>query len=273
MGLLHCHRLLGCTLRHKQLQHDEHLTLDCEHCSSEMDARFNDYVAAFRSRWNETSLFSGASASESLFAPDDLGYTIKGEGGHDHIKGGEANDILRGGSGDDWIEGFGGNDTIFGGQGDDVVCGDSGNDFIKGKSGNDLIYGGSGFDILKGNSGDDILYGGDNSDILTGGRQNDILHGENGNDWLDGGTGADRLIGGDGADVFILSKGNDIIEDYSLLEDSKIRINADVFTEVSLSIGFVNGQETLSLIHNHCSTVLMGVDSSSFSIADNVSFT
>ena len=82
----------------------------------------------------------GTSASEFLFAPDDLGYTIKGEGGHDHIKGAEGNDILRGGSGDDWIEGFGGNDTIYGGQGNDVVFGDSGNDFIKGKSGSDQIY-------------------------------------------------------------------------------------------------------------------------------------
>ena len=215
----------------------------------------------------------GTADSELLNAPDDLGYTIKGMGGADHIKGANGNDILRGGSGNDWIEGFGGNDTIFGGQGDDVVFGDSGNDFIKGKSGNDQLYGGSGFDILKGNSGDDILYGGDGSDWLSGGRQNDWLYGENGNDWLDGGTGDDRLIGGDGADVFILSKGNDIIEDYSILEDSKIRIDADVFTEVSLSVGSVNGEETLSLIHNHGSTLLMGVDPSSFSIADNISFT
>ncbi len=58
-----------------------------------------------------------------------------------------------------------------------------------------------------------------------------------------------------------------------MLEDSRIRINADVFTGVSLSVGFINGQETLSLIHNHGSTVLMGVDTSSFSIANNVSFT
>ena len=214
----------------------------------------------------------GTAASEFLNAPDDLGHTIRGKGGHDHIKGANGNDILRGGSGDDWIEGFGGNDKIIGGQGNDVVFGDSGNDFIKGKTGDDLVYGGSGFDILKGNRGDDVLYGGDNSDMLNGGRQNDRLYGENGNDWLDGGTGDDRLIGGDGADVFFLSKGNDIIEDYSTLEDSKIRIDADVFTEVSLSVGSVNGEETLSLMHNHGSTLLMGVDPSSFSMAENISF-
>ena len=50
----------------------------------------------------------GTAASEFLNAPDDLGHTIRGKGGHDHIKGANGNDILRGGSGDDWIEGFGG---------------------------------------------------------------------------------------------------------------------------------------------------------------------
>ena len=105
--------------------------------------------------------------------------------------------------------------------------------------------------------------------MLSGGRGNDQLIGDNGNDWLDGGTGDDQLIGGDGADVFFLSKGNDIILDYSTLEDSRIRIDADVFTEVSLS---VNGAGTLSLMHNHGSTLLMGVDPSSFSMAENISF-
>ena len=214
----------------------------------------------------------GTAASERLNAPDDMGHTIRGKGGHDHIKGANSNDILRGGSGDKWIMGFGGNDKIISGQGNDYVLGDSGNDIIKGKSGDDYLEGGSGFDVLKGNRGDDRLYGGDNSDMLSSGRQNDTLYGENGNDWLDGGTGDDRPIDGDGADVFFLSKGNDIIEDYSTLEDSKIRIDADVFTEVSLSVGSVNGEETLSLMHNHGSNLLMGVDPSSFSFADNVSF-
>ena len=49
--------------------------------------------------------FKHMAASVFLTAPNDLGHTIRGKGGHDHINGANGNDILRGGSGDDEIEG------------------------------------------------------------------------------------------------------------------------------------------------------------------------
>ena len=227
--------------------------------------------AQFKTMTVQTIL--GTAASETLFAPDDLGYTMKGKGGDDLLVGRHGNDVIRGGRGNDILEGYGGNDQLIGGRGNDFLYGDDGQDILKGKSGNDDIYGGPGFDILQGNRGNDYLYGGDNSDTLSGGLDNDMLYGEKGNDWLDGGRGDDWLNGGEGTDVFFLSKGQDTIMDYSVTEDSRIRIDADIFTEVSLQILTTHGDESLLITHNHGSTLLMGVDSSAFSIDANISFT
>jgi Ca2+-binding RTX toxin-like protein len=99
----------------------------------------------------------------------------------------------------------------------------------------------------KGNGTGNVL---DNK--LIGNLAVNVLSGLAGNDTLDGGSGNDTLTGGDGSDTFIFSsgiKGNkniDTVKDFVHGQD-KIYLNADIFSKLATAVGFVSGNEPLSL--------------------------
>jgi serralysin len=99
----------------------------------------------------------------------------------------------------------------------------------------------------KGNGTGNVL---DNK--LIGNLAVNVLSGLAGNDTLDGGSGNDTLTGGDGSDTFIFSsgiKGNkniDTVKDFVHGQD-KIYLGADIFSKMATAVGFVSGNEPMSL--------------------------
>ncbi|MCA3456646.1 MAG: hypothetical protein ING01_05285, partial [Rhodobacter sp.] len=111
--------------------------------------------------------------------------------------------------------GNGGNDTLFSGYGDDT---------LDGGAGADMLWGNFGKDTLDGGADNDQLYGGDGADSLTGGLGNDTLSGDAGDDVLDGGAGADWLDGGFGNNTYRFGHGDgaDVISAY---DETSVKTN------------------------------------------------
>lgn len=183
--------------------------------------------------------------------------------GYDFMDGMEGNDILIGLRGSDDLIGGYGNDIILGGSGNDLLDGGSGIDRMIGGSGNDVYYYDNPYDRIvetrfggtdevrawidaalpdhvenltllesaangTGNRLDNRIVGNDGANTLSGLAGEDMLQGGGGNDLLIGGTGRDTLVGGTGADIFDFSRGcgRDRIEDFSIAEGDRIRIDS-----------------------------------------------
>lgn len=163
----------------------------------------------------------GANGNDQLYGSfgDD---SIYGGAGRDDIAGEEGNDALFGGGGKDVLTGGAGADSLVGGGGNDSLAGGGGRDQLLGSAGKDELDGGGGADTLSGGSGDDSLGGGSGADVLKGGRGRDVL---------EGGTGNDTLKGQGGVDVFefTVGSGADVITDFNLLTNEKLRLDVDLW--------------------------------------------
>ncbi|NYZ14136.1 calcium-binding protein [Azospirillum sp. RWY-5-1] len=182
---------------------------------------------------------------------------------YDFLDGKDGNDILAGLRGNDDMIGGYGNDILLGGSGNDLLDGGAGIDRMIGGSGNDVYYYDNPYDRIienrfggtdevrawisatlpdqvenltllesatngTGNGLDNRIVGNDSANTLSGLAGEDVLQGGGGDDLLIGGTGRDTLFGGTGADVFDFSRGcgRDTIEDFSIAEGDRIRIDA-----------------------------------------------
>jgi len=114
----------------------------------------------------------------------------------------------------EWIRGTGVRDELAGNDLNERFEGRGGDDFLSGEGGNDELIGNSGNDELLGGAGEDVLIGDEGNDTLSGGPDNDVLR---------GGLDADTF-------VFSTNTGDDVVEDFSTLEDT---IQLDVVTAVS----------------------------------------
>jgi Ca2+-binding RTX toxin-like protein len=193
--------------------------------------------------------------------------------GNDILKGGDGNDFLSGGYGDDILDGGYGFDTLNGGAGIDTVdysfygsgvVADLVNGVVSfpdnstrtdtllsienaiGSHGNDTLTGNADKNTLNGNSGNDLLRGGFGNDTLLGNVGDDSLAGDQGDDILIGGDGNDALTGSSGADHFVFdssdrsqfsSIGNDIITDFSNLDNDKIILVKGMFKAIKSFVG------------------------------------
>ena len=98
------------------------------------------------------------------------------------------------------------------------------NDDVVGGPGADSIAGQAGFDFIAGCAGDDELRGGLNGDEVRGGSGNDQIFGGRGHDTLIGGKGNDVIRGGFGGDLFVYSAGDDVIEDFRICENDRLKL-------------------------------------------------
>jgi Ca2+-binding RTX toxin-like protein len=213
------------------------------------------------------------------------------------LQGTPKNDILDAtkaeGTGDDSLDGLKGIDTMIGGDGNDTYYVDNVKDVIvegdqaqSNAGDDDLVHSTAAAYTLpanvehliidgkaKGNGTGNAL---DNR--LTGNIAVNVLSGLAGNDTLDGGSGNDALTGGDGADTFIFSsgiKGNkniDTVKDFVHGQD-KIYLSADIFPKLAVAVGFVSGNEPLSLAKANSHYLVSGpkvkaVDASSYLLYD-----
>ena len=128
----------------------------------------------------------GTDGNDNISGPANMGVSIYGLAGNDHLNGGNGNDTIYGGAGNDNLYGQGGNDNLSGDEGDDYIFGDNGNDYLYGGSGNDYLYGGNDNDTLDGGIGNDNLSGneGDDAYIFGRGYGSDNMEDEGGNDTL-----------------------------------------------------------------------------------------
>jgi serralysin len=113
--------------------------------------------------------------------------------------------------------------SVIGNESGNFIIGNAGNNELIGYGGNDVIYAYAGNDGLRGGNGHDHFLGGNGNDILVGEAGLDYLHGEAGRDWMIGGTGADWF-------AFANTDGTDIIEDFSLAENDRLRLRGDLWT-------------------------------------------
>jgi serralysin len=102
----------------------------------------------------------------------------------------------------------------------------------RGGTGGDEIIGNNSANALRGNGGRDSVTGLGGKDQIFGGGGNDTLFGGGGNDRLDGGAGNDRLNGGKGADQFVFADGYgaDRVQDFSMQENDRLLLNANLWT-------------------------------------------
>ncbi len=113
--------------------------------------------------------------------------------------------------------------SVIGNASGNFIIGNAGNNELIGYGGNDVIYAYAGNDGLRGGDGHDHFLGGNGDDILVGEAGLDYMHGEAGRDWMIGGTGADWF-------AFADTNGTDTIEDFSLIERDRLRLNDDLWT-------------------------------------------
>lgn len=116
-----------------------------------------------------------------------------------------------------------GNTTVTGNANDNFIIGNAGNNDLIGYAGNDVIYAYGGSDGLRGGAGNDHYLGGNGNDFLFGDAGLDYLHGEAGRDILNGGADADWF-------VFANTNSTDTVQDFSLLENDRLRLNDDLWT-------------------------------------------
>jgi Ca2+-binding RTX toxin-like protein len=123
-------------------------------------------------------------------------------------------DVFTGSAYDDRIEGRAGNDNIIGGAGNDFLAGGIGDDIITGSDGNDQISDASGLNYLNGGAGSDRFY------IQITGSSGRWQRTHSGTYWDI--RSVKRRVGGKLKRVneFFVDNNVDIIEDFSLSEDS-----------------------------------------------------
>ncbi len=147
----------------------------------------------------------------NLMTANDLGNSLKGQGGNDTLLGGAGNDTLSGGTGADSMVGGAGNDSyVVDSIGDLVVEQPGGGidkvsssvSFSLGAEIENLTLTGAAAANGFGNALANAIRGNTAANLLDGGAGNDTITGGSGDDTLLGGAGADQLAGGLGADSF-----------------------------------------------------------------------
>jgi len=124
--------------------------------------RIDNEVRVDEIRFEDGTIWNGATVAALLFA---------GTSGGDSINGLLSDDTITGQAGDDYLYGGPGNDTIDGGDGRDSLSGEAGNDVLRAGAGdNESLSGGDGDDLLEGGAGTDALNGNRGSDTYLFGR-------------------------------------------------------------------------------------------------------
>lgn len=155
-----------------------------------------------------------------------------------NLTGDRFSNSFSGGAGADTLSGGAGDDLIYGNLDEDRIVGGDGFDTLFGGQQADLVFGLADADAVYGNRENDTLYGGPGDDRLFGGQDDDVVYGETGDDRIDGNRGNDTLFGGDGGDRFVISKGQDVVADFSVVED---RIEtADAFNAIYQAVSGAN---------------------------------
>jgi Ca2+-binding RTX toxin-like protein len=180
-----------------------------------------------------TLLFGDNSSARN----DDLGNSLTGTAGRDHIAG------------------FGGNDTLDGGAGADFMDGGSGNDRFVVTSGDVLVDSG-GIDTVVSSVNWTLTTGFENLTLIgpaisgNGNSAANIIIGNASNNFINGREGNDSLYGGAGNDTFIMSNGagasygQDHIEGGSGIDTVDFGAQARSPVVADLSTGRVSGGGT-----------------------------
>jgi hypothetical protein len=182
----------------------------------------------------------GGPGDDLLEVDANVGSSLDGGGGRDHLVGGANSDTLTdgdtsGAANGDVLDGRGDRDTVSyagrsarvsvdlarlaagggeagehdtlisiesatGGEGGDALRANRTGSSLDGGPGADRLTGRSGDDFISGRRGDDAISGGAGDDSVDGGAGADRVSGGAGADTVDGGRGPDRLTGGAGDD-------------------------------------------------------------------------
>ena len=159
------------------------------------------------------------------------------------------------------IEVWGAEPRLFG-HDSDVIVGEAYRDIFLGAGGDDELRGRKGADRVEGGLGNDQVMGGDGADHLFGGAGDDAIFGGYGHDTITGGGGSDQIRGGYGGDLFVWSSGQDVIEDFRLLENDRIGLRSGLGYELHQQ------GDDLQLITSVGTTTLWGVDLNGFLAQD-----
>ncbi len=180
--------------------------------------------------FDDDALYGGA--GNDTLGGFDGNDTLGGGDGDDELWGALDDDMLYGAQGSDTLGGFDGNDKLWGGDDNDELWGGKGNDVLHGQDGNDMLGGFDGNDELYGGAGRDELTGGVGDDIIYGGAGNDTVYAASGDDTIGGNGGDDVIFGGTGADTFVFTSGNgnDDVFSFSLGENDRLRLYADLWS-------------------------------------------
>lgn len=146
----------------------------------------------------------------------------------------------------------------------DIIIGAAYRDIFMGAGGDDELRGRSGADHIEGGLGDDQVMGGDGADYLFGGAGEDAVFGGYGRDTITGGSGADRIRGGFGGDLFVWSSGQDVIEDFRLLDNDRFAMHS------GMSYKLHQQGADLKLITTMGVTTFLGVDLDGFLATDRL---
>jgi serralysin len=191
--------------------------------------------------------------------------TVTGNDAANIIAGGAGADILFGGNGDDILEGGLGADRMVGGAGNDSYLVDDLDDLVfeEPDGGQDELRAGfstqlpAGIEILTltaetgkigiGNNLGNLIVGTEFSDQLVGGA---------GADTLQGGAGSDILVGGAGNDVYILHDVDDVICDWSGVDE--VRTTVSLSLAPAIENATLLGEDDLRMVGNALSNSIAG---------------
>jgi Ca2+-binding RTX toxin-like protein len=142
---------------------------------------------------------------------EDVGDTLNGGAGNDHLEGGVGGDQLIGEAGIDHLDGGHGADTMSGGADDDLYFIDNAGDVVTENTaeGTDTVY--TLIDYRLGANLEALAALGAAAINLYGNALANTIVGNGAQNTLDGGAGADTLIGGGGNDLYLIDSLNDII--------------------------------------------------------------
>jgi serralysin len=191
--------------------------------------------------------------------------TLTGNDAANIIAGGAGADVLFGGNGDDVLEGGVGRDRMVGGAGNDTYLVDDLDDpvFEEADGGQDELRTGfstelpAGVEVLTltaeagkigiGNKLGNLIIGTEFCDQLVGGA---------GADTLQGGAGSDVLVGGAGNDVYILNDVDDIICDWSGVDEARTTVNLSLAPAIENAA--LLGEDDLRIVGNGLSNRIAG---------------
>jgi Ca2+-binding RTX toxin-like protein len=156
---------------------------------------------------------TGGSATEAIWADNELVNDVNPLGGNDVVVTGASNSTVYGGFGNDNVTGGAGVDKIYGESGNDTIIGAANADTLIGGAGNDVITDAAGASSIEGGAGNDTIVGGADNNTIKGGAGNDTITGGTGVESIYGDAGNDTIISGDGADKIDGGAGNDKITD------------------------------------------------------------